>query len=67
MGLGASFGGEASDLFGTSTAQVLKKFTAILASLFLASCVFLSIWTSALGRTSYKAPAVHVEDVQHGV
>ena len=29
MGLGASFGGDAGDsLFGTSTAVVLKKFTA---------------------------------------
>jgi preprotein translocase subunit SecG len=32
MGLGASFGGDAGDsLFGTSTAVVLKKFTAYLA------------------------------------
>src|SRR6202521_4131871 len=51
-GLGASFGGEASDsLFGTSTADVLKKFTAWLGFIFLASCVILSLWTSALGRS----------------
>jgi len=51
MGLGASFGGDAGDsLFGTSTADVLKKFTGWLAFVFLASCVLLSIWTSSLGR-----------------
>lgn len=51
-GLGASFGGEASDsLFGTSTADVLKKFTAWLAVIFLASCVILSMWTAAMART----------------
>ncbi len=50
-GLGASFGGDSSDsLFGTSTADVLKKFTGWLASLFLVSCVLLSLWTSAMGR-----------------
>lgn len=51
-GLGASFGGDTSDsLFGTSTADVLKKFTGWLAAVFLISCVLLSLWTSALGRT----------------
>lgn len=51
-GLGASFGGESGDsLFGTSTAEVLKKFTAWLAFFFLLSCVLLSLWTSALGRS----------------
>lgn len=51
-GLGASFGGEGSDsLFGTSTADVLKKFTSWLAVIFLVACVFLSLWTTSLGRT----------------
>jgi preprotein translocase subunit SecG len=51
-GLGASFGGEASDsLFGTSTADVLKKITGWLALIFLVACVVLSLWTNALGRT----------------
>lgn len=54
-GLGASFGGDTTDsLFGTSTADVLKKFTAYLAAIFLISCVLLSLWTTALGRTSTK-------------
>ncbi len=49
-GLGASFGGDVSDsLFGTATADVLKKFTAWLAAIFLISCVLLSLWTAALG------------------
>ena len=51
-GLGASFGGDTSDsLFGTSTADVLKKFTGWLAAIFLISCVLLSLWTGALGRS----------------
>ena len=55
-GLGASFGGEASEsLFGTSTADVLKKFTAWLAFIFFISCIILSLWTTAMGKS--KAPA----------
>jgi preprotein translocase subunit SecG len=51
-GLGASFGGAASEsIFGTSTADVLKKFTAWLAVVFLASCIVLSLWTNAMGRS----------------
>ena len=51
MGLGASFGGDSGDsLFGTSTAAVLKKFTAYLIVIFMASCLLLSIWTGSLGR-----------------
>ncbi len=50
-GLGASFGGDASDsVFGTSTADVLKTFTAYLATAFLVLCVILSLWTSAQAR-----------------
>lgn len=64
LGLGASFGGDNSDsLFGTSTAEVLKKFTAYLAGIFIVGCLVLSLWTSALGRkeiapvTPMKVPA----------
>jgi preprotein translocase subunit SecG len=57
-GLGAAFGGEVSDsLFGASTADVLKKFTAWLALIFFGSCVLLSLWTNALGR-SREATAI---------
>jgi preprotein translocase subunit SecG len=52
MGLGASFGGDAGDsLFGTSTAEVLKRFTAYLAGIFLLCCLIISLWSAALGRT----------------
>lgn len=52
-GLGASFGGDSGEsLFGTSTADVLKKFTAWLAVIFFAACIILSLWTNAMGRTS---------------
>jgi preprotein translocase subunit SecG len=53
MGMGASFGGDAGgSVFGTSTADVLKKFTAWLAVIFMGACIVLSLWTSVLGRTS---------------
>ena len=49
MGLGAAFGGDPSNsLFGTSTAQVLKKFTAVLAGIFMFSCILLSFWSSRI-------------------
>ncbi|MGA8164854.1 MAG: preprotein translocase subunit SecG [Waddliaceae bacterium] len=52
-GLGASFGGDTPDsLFGTSTADVLKKFTAWLAAIFFISCTVLSLWTSAMERST---------------
>ena len=65
-GLGASFGGEASQsLFGTSTADVLKKFTAWLAFVFLLSCILLSLWTTALGRAkTTTAPAFTMEQME---
>lgn len=51
-GLGASFGGDASEsVFGTATADVLKKFTAWLACAFMVSCILLSLWTAALARS----------------
>lgn len=57
-GLGASFGGDTTDsLFGTSTADVLKKFTAWLAVVFLVSCVVLSLWTAALARSKTSGSA----------
>lgn len=55
-GLGASFGGEASEsVFGTSTADVLKRFTAWLAAFFLICSVLLSLWTAAMGRAPSDA------------
>ena len=51
-GLGASFGGDAGDsLFGTSTADVLKTFTAWLAVILQITCVLLSLSTTNMGRT----------------
>lgn len=65
LGLGASFGGDNSDsLFGTSTAEVLKRFTAYLAGAFLVSCLILSLWSGSLGRT-HNAPMVPAETPQH--
>lgn len=61
-GLGASFGGEASEsVFGTSTADVLKKFTGWLGAVFLGTCIILSIWTNAMGRTKVEIQETPVE------
>lgn len=47
MGLGASFGGDVgSSLFGTSTADIVKKITAWLSAFFLFGAVLLSLWTT---------------------
>ena len=55
-GLGASFGGDAGDsLFGVSTPQVLKVFTAYLAVVFMLGCVLLSFWTSSRARGSLSS------------
>lgn len=62
LGLGASFGGDGGDsLFGTSTAEVLKKFTAYTAGIFLISCLLLSLWGATLGRS--KPPAFNPIEV----
>lgn len=58
-GLGASFGGDASNqMFGTATADVLKKFTGWLAVIFFAACILLSFWSSAIGRTQTRSQTV---------
>jgi preprotein translocase subunit SecG len=63
LGLGASFGGDPGEsLFGTSTADVLKKFTAYLVAAFMIACVVLSLWTSALGRNKPHALPPTIEE-----
>ncbi|MDE3055271.1 MAG: preprotein translocase subunit SecG [Verrucomicrobiota bacterium] len=65
LGLGASFGGDAGDsLFGTSTAFVLKKFTAYLSGIFLAGCLLLSVMSASLGRKSALPTPVSTEKTQ---
>lgn len=65
MGLGASFGGDVKDsIFGTSTANVLKKITVYLASFFLIFCILLSFYSSALGRReNLKKKELEIEEV----
>jgi preprotein translocase subunit SecG len=64
-GLGASFGGDSKDsVFGTSTADVLKKFTGYLIFIFMVSCIFLSFWSSALGRKKSVEEIPVIEEVQ---
>jgi preprotein translocase subunit SecG len=65
LGLGASFGGDPGDsVFGTSTADVLKKFTAYLAIIFMASCVLLSLWTGSMGRNKSHLMPTTIEEIQ---
>lgn len=65
LGLGASFGGDPGEsLFGTSTAVVLKKFTAYLACVFMVACVLLSLWTSALGRGKERLIPTAIEETE---
>ncbi|NRA90168.1 MAG: preprotein translocase subunit SecG [Simkaniaceae bacterium] len=64
LGLGASFGGDAGDsLFGTSTASVLKKFTAYLAGIFMITCLIISLWSSSMERTKSAPLNVSIEEV----
>ena len=66
MGLGASFGGGDSgdSLFGTSTADVLKKFTGYLAMVFMVLCVVLSIWTTKISKQPTFKAQPEIEEVQ---
>ena len=62
MGLGATFGGESANaLFGASTADVLKKFTAVIGGIFLASCLLLSIWSSLIQPPKMDARPEQIE------
>lgn len=64
MGLGASFGGDTSDsVFGTSAADILKKFTAYLAASFMILCVILSLWTGSIARSKTKTIPTTIEEV----
>lgn len=64
-GLGASFGGEASEsVFGTATADILKKLTGWLAAIFLAACIVLSFWTTALGRAKEPTANFNMEHIE---
>jgi len=62
LGLGSAFGGDSSNsLFGTSTADVLKKFTGYLATIFIASSLILSIWTSSMKSSQPLKEPVEIE------
>lgn len=61
-GLGASFGGDSGDsLFGTSTADVLKRFTAWLGVIFICSCVLLSMWTATMAHSKVSNQPISTE------
>jgi preprotein translocase subunit SecG len=68
LGLGASFGGDPGDsLFGTSTADVLKTFTAWLALIFMVSCVLLSLWTGTMSRNKNRIIPPNIEEAGQAV
>jgi preprotein translocase subunit SecG len=61
IGLGASFGGDASSsLFGTSTADVMKTITVYLIAAFMTMSFILSI-ASSVSKTS---PIEQVQEVE---
>lgn len=65
LGLGASFGGDPGEsLFGTSTAAVLKKFTAWLAFAFVLACIFLSFWTVSIGNKVEETLPTRIEELE---
>jgi preprotein translocase subunit SecG len=69
VGLGASFGGDTTDsVFGTATADILKKSTGWLGVAFFSCCILLSLWTSNIGsgkQVEFK-PASIFEEVEVG-
>jgi preprotein translocase subunit SecG len=68
MGLGASFGGDAGDsFFGTSTADVLKKFTGWLTAMFMVICVVLSLWCAGIGRSKITQLPLTIEETSDQV
>lgn len=63
LGLGASFGGDPGEsFFGTSTAEVLKKFTAWLGAAFLALCILLSIASESISKTAKEPLPYTIEE-----
>lgn len=65
LGLGASFGGDPGDsLFGTSTADILKKLTGWLAVAFMAACLLLSLWTGALSHHKADVVPLSIEELE---
>lgn len=65
LGLGASFGGDPGDsLFGTSTADVLKKFTAWIAVVFMFACILLSLWSASIGNKRTKPLPQTIEEIE---
>lgn len=64
LGFGASFGGDSgSSVFGTATADVLKKTTAWMIALFLVSCLLFSYFAGGISSTPQIQPPV-IEGVQ---
>ena len=62
MGFGASFGGDSGNsVFGTSTPEVLKKFTAILATLLFVFCLILSYWAGKAHTVRGELPMMNPE------
>jgi preprotein translocase subunit SecG len=61
LGFGASFGGDSSSsLFGSSTADIVKKITAYLIFAFISGCLISSYWSHALSKAP-KAIDVQIE------
>lgn len=66
LGLGASFGGgdAATSLFGTATADVIKKATRILIMAFFIMSIFFSYWCGHITSTPMQQPPMIEEGVE---
>lgn len=64
-GMGAAFGGEsASQVLGSSSADILKKITAIFVLVFLLLSLILSVWTGSFTRKKVGAKTALTELVE---
>ncbi len=64
-GLDSNLGGAASNVFGSSASDMMKKWTQIIGGLFLISCVFLAITVkSSNGGDAGLASTIPVEQTE---
>lgn len=68
LGLGASFGGDSSSsLFGTSTADIIKKITRYLITIFFLLSIFFSFWCGKISEDTFMSSNPSIESVEEGI
>lgn len=57
FGMGIGFGGSSeTSMFGSSTADVLKKITQWLIITFVTICIFLTAWSASINKPNENVP-----------